>query len=141
MIEARIIDLLEDKLNNIGSEYRLYIVKDSEVCFYVGQSKDVVNRLWEHLGQGERSYFPSTLGFFIKRNFPKSKDFNIVFLRPDEVSKEWDHDVDSAEEDLIQDLNPCFNVTYNMNPKQLPKKYLEPIELDLEVTASDFIPF
>lgn len=148
MIKAKIIDLLKHELNDIGHEYRLYIVADDKTCFYVGQSIDVVNRLWEHLGQGVRPNYPSLLGLFIKRNLPESREFDILFMRPDEVDQRYRNlagvgslEVDSAERDMIHNLNPCFNVIYNISPRQLPTRYLRPIELNLEITVSDFVPF
>jgi len=153
MITATVGDLLDNKLDEVDTTgHRLYVVRDGAVVFYVGQSQDVRARLNEHIGrQGGRCAptWPSLLGQAILDNLPEARDWTIKLWTIADCQEELDSDVpspwpwtkDVAEQHMILARRPCFNVTYNANPKALPERYYDPRTPDLEVTASDFIPF
>jgi hypothetical protein len=161
MITAKVEDLLNRRLDQAETEeYPLYIVRTDEVVFYIGQGRDVIERLWGHLGQGGFRGALSNLGLFIMGNLPESRNFDIVLMRPDEVNpkyvgkilditqdKNWElikhlfpapkaevifykFQIDKAEQELIKTLQPCLNITHNYNPAWLPKKYKDPRQLE-----------
>lgn len=161
MIKATVKDLItkmliEDKLNDLDT---LYMIRDGDTVFYVGQSQNPISRLWDHLGHGRA--LPSRTGRFIHINAPESLAFQIEILSPGEVSNEileaakywsnlagiklhFDHGlITQAEQILIAKYAPCFNVVYNRDPTPLPEKYKNPSyhAPDLELTVSDFVPF
>ncbi len=96
--------------------YNLYLFRDDQVTFYVGQSYCAFDRVWEHLKGGPKGH--STVGRFILVNWPRSGDFTIELMRsPSER-------LDDAEQALIEELHPCFNVALNGQPTVLPAGYL-----------------
>ena len=151
MITTTVGELLDGELNDLDTMYHdLYIVRDAEIVFYVGKSRDVIGRLLGHCGRGTwgRGQVKSQLGCFIERNLPESRDWTIKLLTEKDAhgvvqflsAGVW-YDVEAAERALIGHYGPCLNVTYNEEPEAIPDKYKHPLgELDLEVTASDFIP-
>lgn len=145
MIKATMRDLLEGRLDDQDTHsYYLYIVRDEEVVFYVGQScHGVVNRLWQHLGRGSFDQGLSWLGRVIEANLPISLDWIIELREPRHKTHEYFHsqlDIDDTEKELIEELRPCLNVIYNSLPSPLPELYNN-LAPDLETTVSDFIPF
>lgn len=123
-------DLIED------GEYPIYSVSDHEhtVIFYVGQSKNSLRRLFDHLGikkPNKQSQFkgqPSTLGQLILDCRPESLNW-LIFLWP--LTAIQEHlalfdlpTIDEAEHLLIAHLRPCLNKADNPNPAPLPQRYL-----------------
>jgi hypothetical protein len=103
----------------------LYLFRDDEVAFYVGQSQLAFSRVWEHLLGGFKGH--SIVGRFVWVNWPKSMNFTIELLgSQSEQFDEVGNDVNAAERQLIQDLSPCFNVSQNSQPMPLPPSYLPP---------------
>ena len=101
----------------------LYLFRDEEVVFYVGQSHLAFSRVWEHLLGGFKGH--SIVGRFVWVNWPKSMNFTIELLSS--RSAQFDiveHDLDAAERQLIHELTPCFNVSLNEQPSPLPQAYL-----------------
>jgi len=152
MITTTVGDLLDGKLDDLRTPgHDLYIVRDAEVVFYVGKSQNVIGRLLGHCGRGTwgRGKGSSELGSFIGRNLPESRGWTIELLTEKDA-----HDVvqfyfpcgltwqvGTAEQELIKHYGPCINRTYNYEPQAIPDKYKLPFgDIDLEVTASDFIP-
>jgi hypothetical protein len=66
-----IAGFLDDKFE-IMEAYSVYVIRDGDLVFYVGQSDDVVNRLYDHLGDGPYSADPSSIGRLIIDNVPAS---------------------------------------------------------------------
>ncbi len=108
----------------------IYVVRDGQFVFYVGQSKrDVVARFGEHLQK------PSRLGELIELNRPQSLDWAVDFYtladcRPFVAQKSlfamqaWEHfDMDMAEQNLIAVLRPALNRDFNPQPSPLPPHY------------------
>jgi hypothetical protein len=103
----------------------LYMFRDDEVVFYVGQSYVAFDRVWQHIHDGYKGR--SVVGRFILCNWPGSMKFTIELLtsqssRFDAV----DHNLDAAEQHLIKQLAPCFNTTFNHQPTLLPARYAPP---------------
>lgn len=103
----------------------LYVFRDENVVFYVGQSYLAFDRVWEHLRNGFKGR--STIGRFILANWPVSLKFNIELLSS-QADRFGDvaHDLDAAERSLIQQLAPCFNDLLNSQPTPLPARYAPP---------------
>ncbi len=103
----------------------LYIFRDDAILFYVGQSHLAFARVWEHLLGGFKGH--SIVGRFIWVNWPKSMSFTIELLSS--VSEQFSsvgHDLNLAEQLLIQQWTPCFNVSLNPQPTAVPQTYLPP---------------
>lgn len=107
------------------SHFDLYIFRDDEVAFYVGQSQLAFARVWEHLLGGFHGH--SIVGRFIWCNWPKSMSFTIELLSSKSPHfDEAGNDLDASERLLIQRWSPCFNVSLNVEPTPLPASYLPP---------------
>lgn len=103
-------------------ELDLYILRDDDVVFYVGQSQLAFARVWEHLLSGFKGH--SIVGRFVWSNWPVSMRFTIELLSSQsEQFKIIGHDVNAAEQLLIQQGSPCFNVTHNRRPTPIPPTY------------------
>ena len=115
-------------INQCPAEWQrldLYLFRDEEITFYVGQSHLAFSRVWEHLLGGFKGH--SIVGRFIWVNWPKSMNFTIELIcSQSEQFNEVGNDLNAAERQLIQDLSPCFNVSQNDQPTPLPVHYLQP---------------
>lgn len=103
----------------------LYVFRDEEVVFYVGQSGLAFARVWDHLKNGFRGR--SIIGRFVWCNWPKSMNFQIELMSS--ASSQFaalGHDLNAAEAALIQHWSPCFNVVLNHEPTPLPDSYAPP---------------
>lgn len=126
--------------------YRVYVIRDGEVNFYVGQSQDPYWRLWEHLGRGDRGILSlSPVGELIRRHLPTSWSWSmdlytledcLPFVQQYKAGefawyKQYLEDilvekfiVDTAESALIVACRPYLNVSRNMRERRpLPEKY------------------
>lgn len=103
----------------------LYLFRDEDLVFYVGQSYLAFARVWEHLLNGFKGH--SIVGRFIWCNWPKSMNFSIELLSSrSEQFGDIGNELNAAERLLIQRWAPCFNVSQNSQPTPLPKSYLPP---------------
>ena len=103
----------------------LYIFRDEAVVFYVGQSYLAFARVWEHLLSGFKGH--SIMGRFVWVNWPKSMKFTIELLSSQFTQfNNVGNDLNAAEQLLIQQGNPCFNVSLNPQPTPVPPMYLPP---------------
>jgi len=103
----------------------LYLFRDENVVFYVGQSYLAYARVWEHLLSGFKGH--SIVGRFIWCNWPKSMKFTIELLSSgSEQFSDVMNDLNASERLLIQRWLPCFNVSLNYQPTPLPDFYLPP---------------
>jgi hypothetical protein len=101
----------------------LYLFRDEEVAFYVGQSHQAFGRVWEHLLGGFKGH--SIPGRFAWCNWPVSMKFVIEFMSSRSAEfEDVGNDVIAAERQLIQRWSPCFNVSQNRQPTPLPIGYL-----------------
>ena len=115
---------IKDTLSQGGgiqeADYRLYLIRDGETVFYVGQSRNPHNRFLSHLGMDGRSS-PSEIGRFIRKNAPTSDAWLFEQYTLEEVG---DHSsVTTAERALIARYRPCFNTTANPDRLPLPAQY------------------
>lgn len=124
------IQTILDKQLNHALGHLIYVVREGEMVFYVGQSKrDVVARFWEHMQK------PSRLGELIILNKPDSLAWTVGFYsladcRPFVAQKSlfamqsWEHfDMDMAEQGMIAALRPFINRDFNPRPTPLPARY------------------
>ena len=103
----------------------LYLFRDENIVFYVGQSYFAFARVWEHLINGFKGH--SIVGRFIWCNWPKSMSFTIELLSSQ--SMQFDdvrNELNASERFLIQHWTPCFNISQNSQPTPLPNSYLPP---------------
>lgn len=106
-------------------DYDLYIIRDDQVVFYVGQSHCAFSRVWEHLLGGIHGH--AIVGRFIIVNWPKSARFTIELLSSRSARfSNLAHSLTEAERLLIEQFTPCFNVSLNGHPSPLPEVYLPP---------------
>jgi len=105
--------------------FDLYLFRDENIVFYVGQSHLAFDRVWEHLLGGFKGH--SIIGRFVWVNWPKSMSFTIELLSSrSEQFNEAGNDLNVSERSLIEHYSPCFNVSLNNQPTPLPESYLQP---------------
>ena len=100
----------------------LYLFRDEQTVFYVGQSYCAHTRVWEHLLSGFKGH--SIMGRFIWCNWPAAMRFTVELMSSrDEDFAEVGHNLTEAEALLIRKYNPVFNVSLNDAPQQMPVGY------------------
>lgn len=105
--------------------FNLYLIRDHEVVFYVGQSYVAFDRVWRHILDGFKGR--SVVGRFILCNWPASSKFTVELLVSEsERFATVGHDLDAAERLLIELHAPCFNAALNSYPTPLPARYMPP---------------
>ena len=103
----------------------LYLFRDKDVVFYVGQSQMAFARVWEHLLSGFKGH--SLVGRFVWCNWPSSMSFTIeLFNSRSEPFGNVRNELNASERLLIQRWSPCFNIAQNNQPTPLPNSYLPP---------------
>lgn len=105
--------------------FDLYLFRDEEVTFYVGQSQLAYGRVWQHVRDGFKGR--SLVGRFILCNWPASMKLTIELTSS--RSSRFDHvgnDLNAAERLLIEQYSPCFNEALNGHPTPLPERYAPP---------------
>jgi len=103
----------------------LYLFRDENVVFYLGQSHLAFARVWEHLLSGFKGH--SIVGRFVWCNWPKSMNFTIELLSSQaEQFIDVRHELNASEGLLIRRWSPCFNISQNHQPTPLPNSYLPP---------------
>lgn len=106
-------------------DFDLYLFRDENIVFYVGQSHSAFSRVWEHIKGGFKGH--SLAGRFMLNNWPASMKFTIELM-----SSKSEHfavignDLDMAERQLIERWSPCFNISLNSQPTPIPIYYLPP---------------
>lgn len=105
--------------------FDLYLFRDDEVVFYVGQSHLAYDRVWQHVTDGYKAR--SIVGRFILCNWPGSMRFTIeLWSSQADRFAGVDHDLNAAERSLIEQYAPCFNEALNRRPTPLPDRYAPP---------------
>jgi hypothetical protein len=100
----------------------IYLFRDDETSFYVGKSEIAFDRVWQHIHDGFKGR--SGIGRFILCNWPESMNFYIELLHNrHKLFREVGGDLSLAEQLLINQNRPCFNVVHNPEPTPLPEKY------------------
>ncbi|MBK7316286.1 MAG: GIY-YIG nuclease family protein [Anaerolineales bacterium] len=103
----------------------LYLLRDENVVFYVGQSFLAFARVWEHLISGFKGH--SMVGRFVWCNWPKSMSFTIELLSSQsEQFSVVRNELNASERLLIQRWSPCLNISHNSQQTPLPDSYLPP---------------
>jgi hypothetical protein len=102
--------------------FDLYLFRDEQVVFYVGQSHLAFGRVWQHIYDAFKGR--SVVGRFILINWPASMNFSIELLSSqDEYFAGVNHNLNAAERLLIEQQAPCFNDAANPRPSTLPAHY------------------
>jgi hypothetical protein len=117
--------LLIEECPSAWKDLDLYLFRDVDVVFYVGQSSLAFARVWEHLLSGFKGH--SIVGRFVWCNWPRSMNFIIELLSS--KSQEFEvvaNELSASERLLIQRWSPCFNISQNDQPTALPNSYLPP---------------
>jgi hypothetical protein len=117
--------LLVDQCPTAWKGLDLYLFRDENVVFYVGQSYLAFARVWEHLINGFKGH--SIVGRFVWCNWPKSMNFTIELLSSQsEQFAVVGNELSASERLLIQQWSPCFNLSQNSQPTLVPNFYLPP---------------
>ena len=104
-------------------DFDLYLFRDKDVVFYVGQSHLAFARVWEHLLSGFKGH--SIVGRFVWCNWPSSMNFSVELLSSQsEPFGVVANQVSASERWLIQHWSPCFNIAQNSQPTPVPASYL-----------------
>lgn len=105
--------------------YDLYLFWDEQTAFYAGQSYCAFERVWEHIRGGPHGH--SIIGRFVLCNWPRSGQFMLeLFSSQAPRFASVGNNLDAAEKLLIETHTPCFNVSLNAQPADLPAGYLPP---------------
>ena len=105
--------------------FDLYLFRDEQVVFYAGQSQLAFKRVWDHLLGGFHGH--SMIGRFMWANWPVSMKFTIELMSSQcEDFAAVGYDLSAAERQLIERWSPCFNVSLNREPTQMPLQYRPP---------------
>ena len=143
MQQAIIGEILDGTIRRESPHYHLYLVRDGEVVFYIGQASSIYDRLETHLGIGDWGKQASRLGRLVSGNLPESRDWVIELYSLEDceqltighmvdIGVVWFNEelyynagggVDFAEQSLIALHHPCLNTTYNPDPNLLPERY------------------
>lgn len=103
----------------------LYLFRDENVVFYVGQSYLAFARVWDHLIGGFHGH--SIIGRFVRCNWPTSMNFTIELLSSQsEQFGDARNELSASERLLIQRWLPCFNISQNNQATPLPNSYVPP---------------
>ena len=103
----------------------LYVFRDEDVVFYVGQSQLAFARVWEHLLGGFKGH--SIVGRFLWCNWPKSMNINVeLWSSQSDQFEVVGNNLSASERMLIQRWSPCFNISQNGQPTPVPNTYLPP---------------
>jgi len=117
--------LITSDLPDGWAHYDLYIIRDDDVAFYVGQSDLAFRRVWAHLEGGFKGR--STVGRFVLLNWPAALQFTVALLSSAaEQFAPLGDTRDAAEQHLLETLAPCFNAALNRAPTPLPRRYTPP---------------
>lgn len=102
--------------------FDLYLFRDDQVAFYVGQSQLAFARVWDHLLGGFHGH--SMVGRFMWANWPASMKFTIELMSSQsEAFANIGNHLSAAERQLIERWSPCFNVSLNSQPTAMPVQY------------------
>ncbi len=105
--------------------FDLYLFRDDEVVFYVGQSHLAYDRVWQHILDGYKAR--SLVGRCVLCNWPASLRWTIeLWSSQADRFAGVDRDLNAAERWLIEHYAPCFNDTYNLRPTPLPDRVAPP---------------
>jgi hypothetical protein len=103
-------------------ELDLYLVRDDQVVFYVGQSYTAFDRVWQHIFDAFKGR--SMVGRFILCNWPACLQFTVELMgSQSSLFNVVENQLDAAERLLIEQHTPCFNRALNNQPSPLPSQY------------------
>ncbi len=105
--------------------FDLYLLREDDLVFYVGQSYLAYDRVWQHITDGYKAR--SVMGRFVLCNWPRSMRFTIeLWSSQADRFTVVNYDLNAAERMLIEQYAPCFNEALNHQPTPLPDRYAPP---------------
>lgn len=117
--------LVRERCPPAWKRHNLYVIREDDLVFYVGQSSCAYDRVWEHVYGGFKGR--STVGRFLLVNWPQALRFTVELLHADAPRfAAAHHNLDAAEARLIAQYAPVFNVSLNPDPTPLPPRYEPP---------------
>jgi predicted GIY-YIG superfamily endonuclease len=144
MVRLTVRDFLQGKADKVAIS-GIYVVRDEECVLYVGRSKDVVTRLYNHI----EKWASHQLGDVIRINAPQSLSWQIELMEPEECrdivksigyqryeDTELTIDIELAEQSLIMHYHPCLNISNNVNPGRL-HPHIKRYSVELEGGITD----
>ncbi len=107
------------------AHFDLYLFRDEEIVFYVGQSHTAFSRVWSHLYDGWKGR--SLVGRFVLMNWPAALHF-VIELHCSQAERfaPLENNLNRVEQMLIAQHAPCFNDLHNPTPTPLPAYYNPP---------------
>ncbi len=103
----------------------VYLFRDGDLVFYIGQSYLAFDRVWRHIRDGYKAR--STVGRFLLTNWPASMNFTIELLSSQDIRfANLNNELNAVERVLIEQAAPCFNNVLNKRPTPLPETYAPP---------------
>lgn len=132
MITVTVGDILEERLPD-GLNYWVYVIRNGEDVFYVGNSTRITDRLFDHVGQGSFAWAqsPSPVGRLILDNKPESLSWQVDLMSMSDcepyIKHYWPnfkhYDGKDAERAMIWHYRPYLNVLYNPEYRKMPAHY------------------
>ena len=117
--------LLIEKCPPEWEEMDVYLFRDGDLVFYIGQSYLAFDRVWRHIRDGYKAR--STIGRFLLTNWPASMNFTIELLSSQDIRyAALSNELNAVEKALIEQAAPCFNNVLNRRPTPLPVTYAPP---------------
>jgi len=137
VFRGKVMDLGDLDLNI--EDYRLYVFWHGSTALYVGQSKNALKRVEEHLGLG-LGLGTTTMGRLLEANYPSAYEWPVWFVtvgHATEMWRKWAWDssrvrlareptVNDAEGFLIRYYQPCLNIAHRSGKRHLPDGCLVP---------------
>ena len=131
MQRATIGEILDRTLQREVTDCRIYLVRDDDIAFYIGQSSTIYDRLESHMGMDWKQE-PSILGEHVFAHLPQSREWVVELFSLQDCeqvtvdymvgkglfwyTKEIYYErggVDFAEQAMIVLHHPLLNSTYN----------------------------
>lgn len=155
MKQLTIREMLQEEPGIMTEDYRLYMIRDGETVFYVGQAGNPYNRFLSHI-EGFGGNGPSHVGEFLFANAPRSgawlfeqytieecrpfvEEYRATFFKAPRALGDY-FGLDEAEKSLIKHYRPCLNTAMNPNPLPIPEQYVNPFASSLLIPTPGSSP-
>ena len=145
-------DLIDRQIRlSYDDSHYLYLVRDGDTVFYVGQSTDPIHRMHEHIGLAIHDpRFGDDLGGMIGENYPESRDWIlelytiadcadfVVEQYSEEIAAKFKRGlarmlaeeedyrpglVNTSEKALMRHFRACLNVANAVYESSIPERY------------------
>ncbi len=122
--ELDAVESSEEDISLYSAEYRVYVIRDGAgTPIYIGQSRNAIERLQNHLALLHQSAKPSEVGAYILQHLPLSFEWQIDLYTREEcllatrrqvgcvLDGTQKKSIDDFERHLIWEFSPWFNRT------------------------------